>query len=142
MIALDSDHLSILQHPESPQFERLVNSLEKSTDSDVVTTVISLEEQMRGWLAAINRTRDVQDQTQYYLRLASLADFYSHWNILPFHDQAAQQFAVFRKERIRIGTMDLKIAAIAISHGATLLSANLRDFEQVPGLHVENWLSQ
>ena len=36
--------------------------------------------------------------------------------------------------------MDLKIAATALVHGALLLSANLRDFRQVPGLMVEDWL--
>lgn len=36
--------------------------------------------------------------------------------------------------------MDLKIASIAISHDAMLLSRNLRDFRKVPGLNVENWL--
>jgi predicted nucleic acid-binding protein len=34
----------------------------------------------------------------------------------------------------------LKIAAIALANNARLLSANLRDFEKVPGLHVENWI--
>jgi tRNA(fMet)-specific endonuclease VapC len=41
---------------------------------------------------------------------------------------------------VRIGTQDLKIAALAIVHDALLLSANLRDFEQVPGLNAEDWL--
>lgn len=42
--------------------------------------------------------------------------------------------------QIRIGTQDLKIACIALEHDATLLSANLSDFNQVPGLRVEDWL--
>jgi predicted nucleic acid-binding protein len=33
-----------------------------------------------------------------------------------------------------------KIAALALVHGSLLLSANLRDFERVPGLRVEDWL--
>ena len=36
--------------------------------------------------------------------------------------------------------MDIKIASIAIANDALVLSANLRDFELVPGLRVENWL--
>jgi len=39
-----------------------------------------------------------------------------------------------------MGSLDLKIASIALEHGATLLSANARDFDHVPGLRVEDWL--
>jgi tRNA(fMet)-specific endonuclease VapC len=140
MIVLDSDHLSILQQPESPQFTRLIQTLENSEDQEITTTVVSLEEQMRGWLAAINRKQDVHDQTRYYARLAGLIEFYSHWRVLPFDEAAASRFVEFRQSRIRIGSMDLKIASIAVSKGALLLSANLRDFEKVPGLRLENWL--
>lgn len=47
---------------------------------------------------------------------------------------------VVRRQKIRLGTMDLKIAAIALIHDSTLLSANLRDFQQVPNLRAEDWL--
>jgi predicted nucleic acid-binding protein len=43
-------------------------------------------------------------------------------------------------EKLRLGSQDLRIAAIAISEDALLLSANLSDFEQVAGLRVANWL--
>ena len=59
---------------------------------------------------------------------------------IPFDDRAASQFDALRSAKIRIGTMDLKIAAIALVNQSVLLSANIRDFEQVPGLRVENWL--
>jgi tRNA(fMet)-specific endonuclease VapC len=62
MIILDTDHLSILQFPESPYFEQLWSKLRESFDRDIATTVVSLEEQTRGWLAAINRARTVADQ--------------------------------------------------------------------------------
>ncbi len=140
MIVLDSDHLSILQHPESPQYERLTEAMDHSVDSHFVTTVVSLEEQMRGWLAAINRARRVEDQPRYYARLAGIVDFYSRWQILAFDEAAADRFGTLREQGVRVGTMDLKIAAIAIGQDALLLSANLRDFERVPGLRVENWL--
>jgi tRNA(fMet)-specific endonuclease VapC len=37
--------------------------------------------------------------------------------------------------------MDLKIATIALVHDALLLSANLRDFQQVPDLRVADWIN-
>ena len=49
-------------------------------------------------------------------------------------------FTRFRKQGIRIGTMDLRIASIALAHVATLLTRNTVDFAQVPGLCFENWL--
>ena len=55
-------------------------------------------------------------------------------------DDAAQMLRQLQQAKLRIGTMDLKIAAIAIVHQATLLSRNLSDFGQVPHLHVEDWL--
>jgi tRNA(fMet)-specific endonuclease VapC len=140
MIVLDTDHLSILQFPESPRFERLWTEAQLSVDREITTTVVSLEEQMRGWLAAINRARKVEDQPRYYSRLPKLVNFYSRWRILDFDDEAAQQFNAYRTSGIRIGTMDLKIASIVVVRNGTLLSANLRDFEKVPGLRMENWL--
>ncbi|MDF1521751.1 MAG: type II toxin-antitoxin system VapC family toxin [Trueperaceae bacterium] len=39
----------------------------------------------------------------------------------------------------RVGPNDLWLAAAAIAHGLTLVTANLREFERVPGLDVEGW---
>src|SRR5262249_41274167 len=99
------------------------------------------EEQLRGWLAFINRVRAVEQQSTAYDRLTQLFRFFSQWTIVSFDTQAAQEFRALRKQKIRIGTMDLKIASIALVHKALLLSANLQDFQQVPGVRVENWLT-
>jgi tRNA(fMet)-specific endonuclease VapC len=101
---------------------------------------VSVEEEFRGWLAAIRRSKKVHSQILYYTRLTGLVRFFNKWQILPFNEPAADRFEALRELRIRIGTQDLKIASIAVEANALLLSANLRDFEQVPGLRVENWL--
>jgi tRNA(fMet)-specific endonuclease VapC len=75
-----------------------------------------------------------------YERLAKMFDFFRNWEIVLLDERAADEFARLRKQRIRIGTQDLKIASIALVHDALLLSANLHDFSQVPGLRVESWL--
>jgi len=141
MIVLDTNHVVVLRYPEHSQHGRLKARMQQSSDKHFVTTVVTLEEQMRGWLAAIRRARNVRDQPLYYTRLAGLIKFFSRWQMLPFDEPAADQFDYLRRQKTRIGTMDLKIAAIALLHDATLLSANLRDFEKVPGLKVEDWLN-
>jgi hypothetical protein len=45
----------------------------------------------------------------------------------------------FGRGCLQAGTMDSKIAAIVVSRDATLLSRNLADLRQVPGLQVEDW---
>lgn len=60
--------------------------------------------------------------------------------IVLFDERAAEQFDNLRTSKIRLGAMDLKIAAIALVNQALLLSANRHHFKQVPGLRVENWL--
>lgn len=139
MILLDTDHINILQS-RGAQAAALIGRMDTSHDQDFGVTAITLEEQMRGWLALIHRLNNVQQQIPAYERLVGLFDFFAHWQIAPFNQGAADEFARLRGLRVRIGTMDLKIAATVLANGAMLLSANLRDFEQVPGLRVESWL--
>lgn len=70
--------------------------------------------------------------------LSSIVEFFRRWQVVRFDDRAADEFDRIR--RINIGTQDLRIAAIAKSNDALLLSANLRDFHKVAGLRVESWL--
>lgn len=140
MILLDPDHLTVIAYPPDPRHTGLSTRMRASDPEEFATTVISLEEQMRGWLATLGKTRNVREQTAGYDRLVALIRFFERWDIVPFDDQAADEFERLRKAKVRIGSQDLKIASIALSRGALLLSANLRDFRQVPGLRVESWI--
>jgi tRNA(fMet)-specific endonuclease VapC len=141
MIILDTDHFTVLRYPEHSQYGSLSAKMSQSADTNFATTAVSVEEQMRGWLAAIRRARRVHDQILYYTRLIGMVRFVSKWQIQPFNEPAADRFEALRKQRIRVGTQDLKIASIALESNAILLSANLRDFERVPGLRIEDWIS-
>jgi tRNA(fMet)-specific endonuclease VapC len=114
--------------------------MQASVDGVFATTIVSVEEQMRGWLAEINKARNAHEQIAHYQQLHLLFNFFQRWEIVPFEEAAAQHFNDLRKQRIRIGTFDLKIASIALAQDVLLLSANLRDFRKVPGLHVESWI--
>jgi tRNA(fMet)-specific endonuclease VapC len=140
MIVLDTDHVSVLTDHRHSMRVRLLRKLEVTEDA-LAIPIVSAEEQLRGWLAKIHATRDVHRQIVPYLRLAKLIDFLADWRVAQWSEPAADFFTRLRSARIRIGTQDLKIAAIALANDALLLSANLRDFEKVPGLRVEDWLT-
>ncbi len=139
MIILDTDHVSILQR-QSAARERLLAKLDEAIEMPM-TSAITLEEQSRSWIAEIGRLRDVNDQVNPYRRLVDLFEFFSEWDIVAFCAQSAEQFKDLRASRVRIASTDLKIASIAIVNDALHLTANSRDFEKVPGLRFENWLS-
>ena len=75
--------------------------------------------------------------------LAVVEDFCSRIEILPYHAKAAQHYGSIRAALERLGTPiginDLHIAAHARSEGLVLVSNNLREFERVPALQLENW---
>jgi tRNA(fMet)-specific endonuclease VapC len=77
------------------------------------------------------------------VRLARLAEVFGRYRSLPFDDAAARHYALIRHELesrgLLIGPSDLKIAAICLTHGLTLVSSNTEEFNRVPGLKVENW---
>ncbi len=141
MIILDTDHLVVMKYSHGREKAILTSRMAASLDQDFVTTVVTLEEQLRGWLALIHKSsNDPQRQISPYDKLNDVIDYYGRWTRLPFNEMSAKRFKDLRRQKVRVATMDLKIAAIALSHDSLLLSANLRDFEQVPTLRVEDWL--
>jgi tRNA(fMet)-specific endonuclease VapC len=139
MIVLDTDHISLLERAESPERQRLLARLEAPGTPDPVVTIISYEEQVRGWLAKISSVRSLRDQIDAYRRLQWQLEHYCAFKVLGFDERAAAVFQGLKKSKVKVGTMDLKIAAIVLTEQATLLSRNLRDFMKVPDLKVEDW---
>jgi tRNA(fMet)-specific endonuclease VapC len=140
MTLFDTDHASVLVDRGHSLHATLVGRVEQAVDQRFALPIVCVEEQCRGWLALIHRLPEVHRQVAAYDRLAELFDFVHRWEIARFVVQAADGFKRLRGQGIRIGTQDLKIAAIALVNEALLLSANLRDFRRVPNLRVENWL--
>jgi len=57
--------------------------------------------------------------------------------LLDFDAAAAVEYQRLSRSRLRVGSMDLKIAAITLANDATLITRNLSDFRKVLGLNIE-----
>lgn len=105
----------------------------------VYTTVITLREQMRGRLANLDRAQEGPALVRAYEQLQATLLYFCRVNVLPFTAAAAVSLADLRKQKVRISTQDLRIAAIVLSVNGILVTSNRRDFDQVPGLIIEDW---
>jgi tRNA(fMet)-specific endonuclease VapC len=108
--------------------------------SDVAVSAITLQEQMQGFLAALARARDRQQIALVYQMLVTrLLPVWTRFPVLPFSEPAILRFEQLRTLKLNVGLMDLRIAAIALENGLTVVTRNLRDFNRVPGLKTEDW---
>ena len=135
---MDSDHVSLIDRA-GPEGARIIARIAALPPDSVAVSLISYEEQMRGWMAEIARTHSVDRQLAAYSRLDQMRDYYCSTLVLPFDKKALAQFQGLWLRRLRVGTMDLKIAATALANEATLVTRNTADFSKVLGLMVEDW---
>ena len=139
MIILDTDCISLLQRENALVGSTLQRNLDRFPPDEICTSIVSFEEQMRGWLSFVSKSRTPDQQIFAYSRLHNALKDYKKSTVLDFDEKAAKVFIQLKAEKIRVGTMDLKIASIAIANNAILISRNLADFERVPNLSVEDW---
>ena len=101
---------------------------------------MTAEEQLRGWLNAIRKASATQDRLLWaYAGLRSALDYIQAARLLDFDQKALARFDDLRRQRLRVGTRDLRIAAVTLAAGGTLVTRNARDFSRIPGLVVEDW---
>jgi tRNA(fMet)-specific endonuclease VapC len=143
MYVLDTDILSLLAHKDSPEAPRIGRRIAQLPDDDVVvTTIINFEEQMRGWMAALARAKSQSTEIQVYARLLQHLLTFRRMTILAYDEASARHFQQLRSLRLPLGAMDMKIASIALSTNATLITRNLADFRRIPGLRIEDWSTE
>lgn len=135
---MDSDHISLLGRGGA-EGQRILRRIAEKSQNAVVLSIISYEEQMRGWLSEIAAARTPDRQKPKYHELNRMLERYCATPILQFDDTAITIFQDLWVQRLRVGTMDLKIAAIALANNATLLTRNSRDFGKIPNLRIEDW---
>ena len=136
---LDTDHISFLQRGSGSEFSRLTFRMAQHPIGDFALSVVSFHEQVLGAHNFINRARTNTDIIRGYALLLETFQGFATAPILPFDAEAIVVFDQLRGQRVRVSTMDLRIAAIAMSRNLVLLTRNVSDFSKVPGLVTEDW---
>jgi tRNA(fMet)-specific endonuclease VapC len=138
MYVLDTDHLTILQRG-GKLAEKLRFKLADLDLKQVFTTIITYEEQTRGWLSYIAKQSSLNGEIIAYQELEKHLNNYRSIPVIGYSENSALKFQELRKIYKKLGSMDLKIASICITHQALLLTRNLKDFGQVLELKAKDW---
>ena len=136
MFVLDTDTFTLLLRND----EKVV--LRRSRVSvEVVLTSITRIEVLQGRFASVVKAADRYQLLLAWDRLAESEADLGAFEILPLDEAAAAEFErlLGTKGLCRIGRGDLLIASIVLANKATLVTRNVKDFQKVPGLQLENW---
>lgn len=109
--------------------------------SELATTVITVEEQLSSWYTMLRRAKDRARRATIYTRLADQVRFLSSWQILDFPETAMDRFDKLIAMKLNIKANDLRIAAIVLENSAVLVTRNLRDFQKIPHIVLEDWMT-
>ena len=135
---LDTDTLSLLERGNFKIRERI-----RQVYTDLVAiSIVTAEEKLKGRLAAINSLAGIERVDRLaiaYGSLQSSIEDLQALTILPFSELAKDRYCDLLQQKIRVGTHDLRIAAIVLSVEGVLITRNRRDFEKVPGLQIDDW---
>jgi tRNA(fMet)-specific endonuclease VapC len=136
MTLLDTDAFSLLAsgHP------RLTERSLAATDT-VTITVVTRVEALEGRFAFLLRAADGVELLRAQKWLQQTEADLARFTPVMFDSAAAAEFDRLRgnKKLKKVGRADLLIASIALANRATLVTRNLKDFRQAPGLQIENW---
>ncbi len=136
MFLLDTDILSLLQQGHA----LILQNVNRHPIADISVSVISIQEQMQGFQAALSRAHDRRQLASAYDMLVTrLLPIWSRFPTRSFTESAIARFEDFRSLRLNVGSMDLRIAAIAIENNSIVVTRNRRDFDRIPGVVSEDW---
>lgn len=135
LYVLDTDHAALLQRGHA----RVAQQIAAHTAHVIAVTIITAEEQLRGRLRVIRRAPSGDRLSSAYAGLRTTIEYFKSVELLDFDPPAAHRYADLRARKVRIGTQDLRIAAIVLATSSILVTRNVDDFLKVPDLQIEDW---
>ncbi|MFM8454029.1 MAG: type II toxin-antitoxin system VapC family toxin [Gammaproteobacteria bacterium] len=133
---LDTDTVSFLMKKKHPYHNTLFEKIRNHIESSIAISVITLSEIQHG----LEKTTDLNKKDLIQRALDKILESFI---VLEFNDDAAREYgkirACLQALGQEIGIMDSMIAAHALSQGLTLVTNNLKHFQRIKSLTLENW---
>jgi tRNA(fMet)-specific endonuclease VapC len=133
---LDTDHVSLILY-KHPQVTAI------AVQQQIAVSIITVQELFNGWVGRVNNPEQIKNLPTLYSKLWITMKYLQAIEILDFTAAADDQLKrilnenpALRKSRLQ---KDMRIAAIALSLDATIVTRNHRDFAQVPGIKLVDW---
>lgn len=122
--------------------ELVIRRLERLDDPQVAITIITKVELLRGRIDYLLKAIDGESLLRAQSLLAQTEQLLNDLRIIPFEQTAIAQFERLRSQKSlrKMGRSDLLIASLTLANRATLVTRNIKDFQQVANLKLINWL--
>jgi tRNA(fMet)-specific endonuclease VapC len=136
LYVLDTDHVSLIlfNHPQ-------VTAI--AAKERIAVTIITVQELFNGWIVRVNDPSQINNLPALYSKLWTTMRYFRTIEILDFTIAADERLKHLLKENppLRKNRLqkDMRIAAIALSLDATVVTRNRRDFERVPKIKLADW---
>ena len=143
MFLLDTNHVTCWQYANGAEYDLLRTRLKRANDLDVFVSIVSVHEEIVGWNKYLARAKNSPSLVKAYSKFEQILQDFGRMQLLPFDEKAADIFDDLVRQKLgQVGTMDLRIAAIAIANQMILLTQNTVDFERIPNLQIDDWMRQ
>jgi tRNA(fMet)-specific endonuclease VapC len=135
LYVLDTDCATLLLHGHAEICRRAATH----DPAELALPIVAVEEILTGWYSQIRRAKKDDQLTRAYASLQQAVEFCGRVRILTMDQAAVERFHEWRSSKRRMGTNDLRIAAVVLVNNGVLVTRNLRDFKGLPDLHLEDW---
>ncbi len=136
---LDTTTLTHLRHRHPGVYAAYSQRNDPASGDIVGVASVNVEEVVGGWLGYLQRSQTPQE-VQYASQMLNDAVYsLARFPLYAMTDAAVIRHIALRKLKLNVGRNDLRLAALALELGATVVTDNIRDFARVPGLLWVDW---
>jgi tRNA(fMet)-specific endonuclease VapC len=132
---LDTDILTLYQRGNA----NVIRNAQSRPPDRLAVVIISVEEQLSGWYTELRQAKTIDHLAKVYQRMTDTVRFLVRFNTLTFAESAITGYQDLRTAHRRLDKDDLRIAGIVLEDDDTLVTRNTKDFQQIPGLRIEDW---